>query len=261
MFSSAGRYLVLEVKAMEWAFEIIRQLSQFHFFVAVAISFTAGLITSFNPCMLGMTASIMSFQNEVSKKGNILIISVFILSFSLTLTVLGLLSSYFGEQILMWNERHGSNLYSVIAIIFAILGCYLIGIRIHHLLRWLPFRIVAFYSKQKKLKQQKPIQPVVKAFTLGGIFGVTPSPCTTPMILAMLTYSTTTGSLPLGGLLLLAYGIGHGMPFFIMGWISAAIRRSRRMMQWQRWINKGLGFSLIMIGLYFFFFENSPMPM
>lgn len=244
---------------MDWAFEIIRQLGEFKFFIALLISFLAGLVTSFNPCMLGMASSVMAFQDDSKKKGHFPIIFTFMLSFSITLTLLGVVSSFFGDQILHWNEEYGDTFYNLLAMIFILLGCYLIGLRLHHLLQWLPFKIIAFYSKQTKQKKSK--HPIIKAYSLGTLFGLTPSPCTTPMILAMLAYTSVTGSVALGGLLLLAYGIGHSIPFLIIGWVTGAVKRAGWMVRWHRMLNKGLGVVLILIGFYYFLYENMPMPM
>lgn len=65
----------------------------------------------------------------------------------------------------------------------------------------------------------------------------------------------------MGGLLLLAYGLGHGVPFFIISWLTGTFKRSKRMARWQRIFNKGLGFGFILIGLYFFLYEIPAMSM
>jgi cytochrome c-type biogenesis protein len=56
---------------MEWAFETLRQLGEFQFPVALLISFLAGVVTSFNPCMLGMASSVMAFQDDSKKKSHL----------------------------------------------------------------------------------------------------------------------------------------------------------------------------------------------
>jgi cytochrome c-type biogenesis protein len=245
---------------MNWAMETIHQLSDYPIYIAVLISFLAGLVTSFNPCMLGMASSIAAFQDDTKKKSQMPVILAFMLSFAITLTLLGVISSFFGDQVLQWSEQFGSTLYKLLAVIFVLVGCYLFGLRIHHLFHWLPFTIVAFYSKSKP-KNKKPAPPIIRAFSLGSLFGVTPSPCTTPVVLAMLAYTTITQSTLLGGLLLFSYGIGHGIPFLIIGWLTGAVKRSKWMVRWHRLLNKGLASGLILIGLYFFFYENTPMSM
>jgi cytochrome c-type biogenesis protein len=131
----------------------------------------------------------------------------------------------------------------------------------HHLLHPLPVRFILFYAKQGSNKGQTPVHPTLKASSLGFLFGLTPSPCTTPMILAMLAYTMMKGSVLLGSVLLFAYGIGHGMPFLLMAWMSGAMKRSRWMVRWHRLFYKFVGAFFILIGLSFLVYDNSPMPM
>jgi cytochrome c-type biogenesis protein len=166
---------------------------------------------------------------------------IFMFSFSITLMLLGFLSSFLGEQVLMWNETYGSSLYFLLAGIFIVLGCYILGLRMHHFLHRLPVRFILFYTKQEPHKGQTLVHPKLKASSLGFLFGLTPSPCTTPMILAMLAYTMMKGSVLLGSVLLFAYGIGHGMPFLLMAWMSDAMKRSRWMTRWHRLFYKFVG--------------------
>jgi cytochrome c-type biogenesis protein len=242
---------------MEWAMETIGQLAEFQFSFALMATFFAGILTSFNPCMLGMATSITAFQDRKKQKNTFPIILTFMLSFSITLTMLGVVSSFFGNQVLEWNEQYGAMLYKLLAMIFILIGCYVVGLRLRHIVRWFPFTIVGFYLKQEKDNHRKPARPLVKAYALGTIFGLTPSPCTTPMVIAMLAYTTVTGSTMLGGLLLFVYGIGHSIPFLILGLMTGKVRRSRWMIRSHRVINKGLGTALIFIGLFFFWYDGT----
>jgi cytochrome c-type biogenesis protein len=245
---------------LEWAFQTLEQLANFNYPVAILISFAAGLVTSVNPCMLGMASSILAFQNEEKSKSPVPIILTFMLSFAMTLTLLGIVGSFFGDKVLQLNRQFGSSLYSIIAMVFVLIGLYIIGLRLHHILKFLPFKIVAFYSK-KVQKKKDEVHPLAKAYSLGTLFGLTPSPCTTPMIIAMLAYTTVTGSVLLGGILLFAYGIGHGIPFLVIGLMSGTFKRRGWVVRWHRLINKGIGIGLILVGLFFFFYENKPMDM
>ncbi|AYX90944.1 cytochrome c biogenesis protein CcdA [Staphylococcus cohnii] len=93
----------------------------------------------------------------------------------------------------------------------------------------------------------------MKAYSLGTLFGLTPSPCTTPMIIAMIAFASITGSLVKSTLLLLVYGIGHGTPFLIIGWLARVLKNTRWMVRWQKLLSKAIGVGLFLVGLYFFF--------
>jgi cytochrome c-type biogenesis protein len=145
--------------------------------------------------------------------------------------------------------------------LFILLGIYLLGLRLHHLLNSMPFSLVAFYLKQDKKKYSHRRNPVIKAYSLGTLFGLTPSPCTTPVIIAMITYTTLKGSVLLGGFLLLAYGLGHSIPFLVVGGLTGIFKHRGWMIRWHRLINKGLGITFIVIGFYFLFRDLVKMNM
>lgn len=237
---------------MEWATQIINQLATMHFSIALIVGFSIGLLTSFNPCMLGMASSIFAFEKESKNKSILPITFTFMISFTVTFTILGVVSIFFGEQILEWTEQYKGLFHSFLAVLFLLIGFYVLGLRSHHILRMFPFRVVSFYAKSTKSKLKKSRSPLMKAYSLGTLFGITPSPCTTPMIIAMIAFASITGSLVKSTLLLVVYGIGHGMPFLIIGWLTSVLKETGWMVRWQNLLSKAIGVGLLLIGLYFF---------
>lgn len=235
---------------MEWALKYIQELTQYKFPMALLISFGAGLVSSFNPCMIGMGTSIIAFQKKPPKKNNVTIL-LFMLSFSGTLAVLGLVASFFGNQILIITEEYGKVFQAVLSLVFVSLGCYMIGVKMRHIFRWLPFKIFVFYSAKQK-QQRKQVPQSVKIYSLGSLFAITPSPCTTPMILAMVVYTSSTQSPLLGTILLFVYGLGHSFPFLLIGNLTNMLNK-KVFHQWHRVVNIGLGCLIILYGLYFLF--------
>lgn len=238
---------------MEWVTQTIDQLTNVHFSVALLVSFIAGVVTSFNPCMIGMASSIFAFQKESKNKSILPITLSFMISFTITFTVIGVISILFGEQVISLTEQYEGIFNQFLALLFFLIGLYVLGFKFHHFSRLFPLKIVSFYAKQEKPKQQKLKHPVIKAYSLGTLFGLAPSPCTTPMIIAMIAYATLTGSLIQSSLLLLMYGIGHGMPFLIIGWMTVILKNTEWMKKWQQLSSKVIGIGLLLVGLYFFF--------
>lgn len=237
---------------MEWATQIIDQLANIHFSVALIVSFSVGLLTSFNPCMLGMASSIFAFKGELKNKSIFPIALSFMTSFTVMFTILGVVSIFFSEQVLKWTKQYEDLFHNFLGFLFLFIGFYVLGLRFHHFIGLLPFKVVTFYAKPEK-KQQKSGNPIIKAYSLGTLFGLTPSPCTTPMIIAMIAFASITGSLLKSTLLLLVYGIGHGTPFLIIGWLARVLKNAGWMLRWQRLLNKAIGLVLFIVGLYFFF--------
>jgi len=49
---------------MEWIFELLKQLSNMDFVVAMLISCFAGLFTGLDPCWIGTASSVLVFQQS-----------------------------------------------------------------------------------------------------------------------------------------------------------------------------------------------------
>lgn len=107
---------------MEWATHIIDQLANIHFSIALIVSFSVGLLTSFNPCMLGMASSIFAFKGESKNKSILPITLTFMISFTLTFTILGVVSIFFGEQVLEWTEQYEDLFHNFLGFLFLLIG-------------------------------------------------------------------------------------------------------------------------------------------
>ncbi|WP_202708530.1 cytochrome c biogenesis CcdA family protein [Sporosalibacterium faouarense] len=238
---------------MEWIVDFLKQLSNIDFSIAVFISFFAGLLTGFDLCRVGMASSVLVFQNKSKKKVIFSTSLVIMISFIITFTILGIISIFLGEQIIEWFKEYENMFNNFLAIIFASMGLYMLGLRLYHILKLLPFTIVYFSFKQKKRKQRQLNHPITKAFSLGTLFAFTAIPCTTPMFLAMITYFIVKQSIFQSVVLLFIFGVGHSLPFLVIGWLAGILENTRWMARWHQILNRIIGLILIFIGIYFVF--------
>ena len=63
------------------------------------------------------------------------------------------------------------------------------------------------------------------AFLLGLACGLIASPCTGPVLTGILTWIAQTKSASLGALAMGAFGLGLGLPFFVVGTFACSCRR------------------------------------
>ena len=85
---------------------------------------------------------------------------------------------------------------------------------------------------------------------LGGVFS---SPCSTPVIIALLTVIAAEGTLARGILLMLLYALGSSALALVLGFSPALIRklgRSEKMHSVSRILNAVLGIAVLALGLY-----------
>ena len=86
---------------------------------------------------------------------------------------------------------------------------------------------------------------------MGIIAGLVASPCVGPVILGLLIYIATTGSLLLGFTLLLTLGLGMGMLFLVIGTFSGSLSALPRAGLWMDRVKEVFGILLIGMALYF----------
>jgi thiol:disulfide interchange protein DsbD len=86
------------------------------------------------------------------------------------------------------------------------------------------------------------------AFAMGMVGGFTAAPCTGPMLLGILTYVATTGSVVVGGTILFVYALGMGILFFAIALFAISLPKSGR---WMEGVKSIAGVALLVMGVYF----------
>jgi thiol:disulfide interchange protein DsbD len=88
---------------------------------------------------------------------------------------------------------------------------------------------------------------VVGAFLVGAGSGLAASPCTSPVLLGLLTYVATKQSVVYGAALLFSFSLGMGMPLLLVGTFAGLIVALPKPGRWMVSLKKLLG--LLMLGL------------
>jgi len=93
------------------------------------------------------------------------------------------------------------------------------------------------------------LPPWSRALLVGLTFGLVASPCSTPVLFALLAWTSGQGQLMLGALLLLAYGLGTSVPLAIAGTFAGSIGHLLQLRQGTAWITQASGLVLIAFGV------------
>jgi len=221
--------------------------------ITLAVSVIAGLGSFVAPCILPMIPAFLAYisgttllelsQNRDSNtrsinRINIIFNSVFfVLGFSVVFSTLGViinsvLATSTGELIEELNHIGG-----IIIIGFGIF--LLLSMKINKL------------NIEKKIipKRSKASYPM--SFVFGLAFAVGWTPCVGPILGTMLTLAATTPSIAFN--LLLAYSLGLGIPFILIGiFYSRATRIIRYMSKHLKYYNIILGSFIIILGVLVF---------
>jgi cytochrome c biogenesis protein CcdA len=163
---------------------------------------------------------------------------VFALGAAVTFTTLGVLASVAGRMI----GNASSWWYLVLGVLMVLMA----------LQTWGLFEIIP----SSYLVSRNTHRGLWGAFLAGILGGIFSSPCSTPVLIALLAIVAGKGSIVWGILLLLIYSIGHGILAVVAGTSVGFVRRLAESQRYGRFsvaLNIILGTAILAIGLYMFY--------
>jgi cytochrome c-type biogenesis protein len=218
----------------------------------IFVAFIAGLSSFIAPCILPMIPAFLAYISGTTvselgtKNGTILSINriniifntiFFVLGFSVVFSILGvLINSVLSNAVGEFTE----SLNIVGGIIIIAFGVFLL----------LSTKIRSL-NIEKKFFPQNSKSSYPMSFVFGLAFAVGWTPCVGPILGTILTLAATTPSISFS--LLLAYSLGIGIPFILMGvFFSRATRIIRSMSKHLKYYNVVLGAFIIILGILVF---------
>jgi len=179
---------------------------------SIVLTFLAGLLSFFSPCVLPLIPSYLSIlggasreNEEADKKRYILLITTicFILGFTAVFIILSLIIS--ATFFLMGGA--GKYIRIAAGIVVIILGINYI------------FDFIAFLNYEKRLRitnsGKKGFKGLISAFLAGVAFGAGWTPCIGPILTGVLFLAGQSGKAGFAALYLALYSLGLGIPFLL----------------------------------------------
>jgi cytochrome c-type biogenesis protein len=212
--------------------------------LSILIIIGAGLLTSLTPCVLSMlpiTIGYIGGYASVSTDGSAGQKRAwapslwFALGLATTLAGLGVIASSLGQV----YGQIGVGLSIVVSAIAILMGL--------NLLEVIPLQ---FPSLGTMTSISESLPTGVRAYCIGLSFGLVASPCSTPVLAALLAWVATLHDPVLGGVLLLAYTIGYVSPLVIAGVFTASVKQFLELRRWSGWITPASGAVLLGFGVF-----------
>ena len=204
--------------------------------LSTIIALAAGLITSITPCALSQVPLVLGYVGKEASPGKAFRLSlVYALGTAVTFTAFGIAAALLGTLI----GNAGRWWYLVLGILMVLMALQMWGI-----INVIPSTYLA------AMNRRRGYIGALAAGVLGGIFS---SPCSTPVIIALLSVIAAEGTLMKGALLMLLYALGSSSLALILGFSPALIRklgRSGKMHAVSSVLNAILGIAILALGLY-----------
>jgi len=183
--------------------------------VGILAAFAAGFISFISPCVLPIVPGYLSFISGVSfeelqnsdnisaiRKRILLNVLFFIIGFSIVFISLGASATAIGRFL-----QEQSNIISKVAgVIIIIFGLHMVGI----------FKI-PFLNYEKRFQTSGKKFGLLSSLVIGFAFAFGWTPCIGPFLASILLYASKQETIGQGIILLTAYSLGLGIPFFLAG--------------------------------------------
>lgn len=222
-----------------WLNQIAATISN-NMWLAPLLTLLAGVLTSVTPCALSSIPLIIGYVGGVGEKNTRKAFAnsaVFSVGTAVTFVALGIIATSAGK--LMGTSS--PVWYMVLGVLMVLMA----------LQTWEIFHFIPPVNLISKSKQ-KGFAGAFLAGILGGIFS---SPCSTPVLIALLAIVAGEGNLLWGVLLMLLYSIGHSALVMVAGTSVGFVQKinsSERYKTVATVLKTVMGAAILLIGLYMF---------
>ncbi|MGM8251216.1 cytochrome c biogenesis CcdA family protein [Clostridium perfringens] len=212
-------------------------------FLAIILSFFAGVVASFSPCTLSSIPLLIGYVQGSEVKDNKKAFKyslIFSIGLGITFTVIGLLTALIGKAFL------GAGKFWYIILAFIMIGSGLQVLDVINL----------FGDKKEACKITKRREGILDVFFLGILSGILSSPCATPIMAAIIAFIAASGNLVIGMIMILMYSLGHSVLIILAGTSFGLVEKiaySENGKKIGRVLKNILGTIIILVGLYLFY--------
>ncbi len=210
--------------------------------LAFAAAFAAGLLTSFTPCVYPMIPITAAYIGGSSSKGSrlraLMLSMSYVLGLSVMYSALGAAAALTGRIFGSFASSPYINL--ILANIFVVLGLSMMDVFDIPMPRFLT-----------NLSPRKKGGGYVGAFLLGMLTAFVATPCTTPVVLSILTLVAKHQSVVYGTALLFVFALGMGALLVVVGTFAGSVASLPKSGPWMEKIKHAFGWLMIACGEYF----------
>lgn len=206
--------------------------------LAPFFAFIGGFITSFSPCSLSnipLLIAYLSGTKNSKTSANVKLSILYSLGMSVTFVILGIIVSFAGGMLGRQNKIINIML-GILMIVLSLQICKVIN-------------ILPSFNINIKIK----IKGYLGAFICGLVGGIMTSPCSTPVLIAILSILMQKKDIVYGTILMMSYSIGHSALLILAGFYIGFVKEvnaNKKFNFISKLLNNLLGILVFLLGIY-----------
>ncbi len=227
--------------------------------ILIGLAFAGGLVASISPCILSMLPVNLSYigtRDITSRRDAFLKAGSFVLGVVTVLSLLGLFSSIAGFILIYFRGYF----QLAVGLIIVVMGLSLAGIVRLPMPQFLSRS--GFESgdlpaiQEPGVKKQFSIKTAAKSLLIGpyGVgltFALVSSPCTSPVMVSVLTAGAATGSQVQSSLMMVSYALGYTAIIFLASLFTGLAKRTRGLLVHSEAIVRIASIALLLVGTFY----------
>lgn len=212
------------------------------------MSLAGGLVASISPCSLAMLPIIVGYVGGYSKENPLktfLQLLFFITGTAVVFSLIGVVCAVTGKVFVSFA---GSYFSLILSSIIMIAGLKLVG--------FLDFELPVII---KELPKNDGTNTFLYPLILGGVFALAGTPCSTPILAAIMAFASMSASLIQSVIMLFLFSLGQGLILVFAGVLTAKLKSNPKFYGFTDKLLKFSGYLLILTSLFIFYKIFSPL--
>lgn len=212
------------------------------------ISFLGGLIASLSPCSLAMLPIIIGYVGGYSDEKpfkTFLQLLFFIMGSAIVFSVIGIICAVTGKVFVSFAGGYFS---LIIASIVMVMGLKLVG--------FLDFELPLLV---KEMPKNDGTNMFLYPLLLGGVVALAGTPCSTPILAAIMAFASLSASLTQSVIMLFLFSIGQGIILVFAGVLTSKLKTWKNFYKISDVLLKISGYLLILTSIYIFYKIFAPL--
>ncbi len=207
------------------------------------LSFLGGVVASISPCSLAMIPLIVGYiggySNERSSGKTFLQMLFFVFGTSVVFSVIGIICALTGKVFVSFA---GGYFGLVLASLVLVMGLKLVGI--------LDFDLPVMI---KEMPRNNGTNTFLYPLILGAVFALAGTPCSTPILAAIMAFASLSASLAQSVIMLFLFALGQGLILIFAGVLTSKLKNWKGFYKFSDMLLKVSGVLLILAALYIFY--------